>query len=106
MFIGPDIDPYMDPIWIPMWNLYTSSICKCVHSCSKMLLFHWTYVQLCQGDSGRPREHFGEGSGKVRKKKNLGRGKSVFRGGTEGASKEPSREPTPDPPVDISIGLL
>ena len=29
---GSDMDPYMNPIWIPMWILYGSSICKCVDS--------------------------------------------------------------------------
>ena len=29
---GASMDPYMDLIWIPMWILYGSSICKCVRS--------------------------------------------------------------------------
>ena len=49
---GSDMDPDMDPIWIPMWSLYGSSICKCVHSWSKMLIFHLKYVQMCQVECG------------------------------------------------------
>jgi hypothetical protein len=35
------MDPYKDPTWI-----------LCVHSWSKMLIFHLKYVQMCQGESG------------------------------------------------------
>ena len=49
---GSYMDPYMDRIWIPMWILYGSSICKCVHSWSKMLIFHLKYVQMCQEEYG------------------------------------------------------
>ena len=69
---GSDMDPYMDLMWIPMWLLYGSSICKCVHSWSKMLIFHLKYVQMCQGTrgssgqrSGKVQGMFWEGSEKV-----------------------------------------
>ena len=101
---GSDMDPYMDPIWIPMWILYGSSICKCVHSWSKMLIFHLKYVQMCQEDSERIRGSSGQRSGKVR---------GMFRGRFgEGSGKvrgrfgEATGKPAPDPPVDISMGVL
>ena len=49
---GSYMDPYMDPIWISMWILYGSSICWCVHTWSKMYIFHWKYVQIYQGEYG------------------------------------------------------
>ena len=55
---------------------------------------------MCQGDSGRPREHFGEGSGTVRKR--FGGATGNVRDGSEKV-RAAAGEPAPDPPVDISM---
>ena len=62
-----------------------------------MLIFHWNYVQMCQGDSGRPRVHFGEGSEKVRARFGEGSGKVRARFGTAAG------EPAPDPHCGNSL---
>ena len=50
---------------------------------------------MCQGDSGRPRGHFGEGSGKVRGR--FGGGSGAVRGRFGGGSGKPrgSQRQTP-----------
>ena len=56
---GSLMDPYKDLpwiciwiLWIPMWILYGSSICKCVYTWSKILIYYLQYVQMCQGETG------------------------------------------------------
>ena len=55
---------------------------------------------MCQGDSGRPRGHFGEGSGKVRGRFEESSGK------VRGSFGPAAGGPAPDPPVGILYGTL
>ena len=87
-----------------MWSLYRSSICKCVHSCSKNVNIP---LEICANASGgfweaagALRGKFGEGSGKVRA------GSGPAAGRQRGHFGPAAGEPAPDPPVDISVGLL